>query len=337
MEFHISVLSDFIFTREGFHGKNIIVFGAVDFVDHTAAAEVTFEDGVYGGEEGVDEGSAVLQEGGELGLHRLEVGAVAAHTLFVGAGADAHAGPDKCGSVLAFEVDGLAHFEDRIGVGEIILDQDIHTADGIVQDRDGVDVEGHIKVQVDPVEKMGNGGDGTLVALGGDIAITVGQTELQGIGAGILAQDAEDLDLRHGVALKLEAADRVVFLIQNGQEHEVALATVAVAVVGRGFRLVVADQKDRGQALTLRVSLAGDGDGLAVVVVFRQLAALFRLVFLRAQDDHGGDEQRDAEKDKKHSHLEGGLLLHGGHLRFRGNRYKLSNCIITYFFEMATS
>ena len=234
-----------VFAGGMIHGENLEVVGHVELLQEALLREVRLSDVGQGIQERFAEGDIrgdLFVHGRDGVLHEL---VLADHALLIGSRADGQTAADEKLRILAVQGHGLTFFPVRVDGGHIIIQMHGDSAEGVVQDRDGAVIHHVITVDLDALKEVLHRLDGVLGVVRRRGAEGVGQTDLEDPGADLVAEDAEDLDVGHGIAIDLQLMDLLIRLV-DGQEHqEVGLAAVAVAAFHAHVGLIDTADQDR--------------------------------------------------------------------------------------------
>ena len=258
------------------------------------------------------EAAVILKPGSHLGIERIEEDALTVHAAEVGTVRHRHAGTDEMQGLVTVERHIGPLDQDGVCRGEVIVHMHGHAADQVVQDRDGVHVDGIIVVDGDIVQKAGDRLDAVAAAVLAAGAVGVGQTELLKDGTGFLAADTEAADLTHGVAVQLQRRPDTGRFVLDHQEEDVGLEVVEEVALhkGRGIVRELVDAEDEAgldpvaQAIPASVIIElqglgggdfgrGNGLGLAGLFLFFEIRNRKQPSADHRDEDHG-DQQSSA-------------------------------------------
>ena len=194
----------------------------------------------------------------------------------------------------------------RIIGGKILIERHGYAAHEIVELGNGVHVHGHVIVDVDAQEEVSDRVAGVFAALLLAVAKAMGEAQLRRDGARFLPQHAKDGDLGHHVAVDVDGRDRLIFLIDDQQQKEVALAAAAEArahVVVLQAR-VDAHEEDRFQPVAVLI-------GLAVLLQRRRFfKAIGEIAAHRARQSAAAQQRKTERHERQRAKKTGQIALH---------------------------
>ena len=150
------------------------------------------------------------------------------HARLVGAVGNVHASPNQRHRLFSGQRQRRALRHCRISRREIILKRHGHAAEQIVQRRNRVQRNFHVQLDFRTVQQPFNRPERILASFLAIHAVAVGKTNLHDARTRVVAKQAENVDRRHRVAIDLQLANGLVFVVQHQQQQEIRLAAVAV-------------------------------------------------------------------------------------------------------------
>ena len=170
--------------------------------------------------------AVVLQRCAHFGIQRVQIDTLAVHTAEVGAVRYIQPVADKMHDLFPVQGDIGALDESRVGRSQVFVDMHGHTADHVIQHRNGVHGDGIIMINGDIIKQAGDRLDAVAAAVLAAGAVGMGQGKLLEAGAGFLAAVAETADLAHGVAVQLQCSPGTGCFVLDHQDEDVGLQIV---------------------------------------------------------------------------------------------------------------